>query len=67
MDKRDYGLIILAVAICAVILVGEYATYGNIYRYDSSADASGNFSVYDSPSSTSITTRAMEAWSTTPR
>lgn len=50
MDKRDYGLIILAVAICAVILVGEYATYGNVYRYDSSADASGNYSIYDSGS-----------------
>ena len=50
MDKRDYGLIILAVAVCAVVLVGEFATYGNIYRYDSSADASGNFSVYDSGS-----------------
>ena len=50
MDKRDYGLIILTVAICAVILVGEYATYGNVYRYDSSADAAGNFSVYDSGS-----------------
>ena len=45
MDKRDYGLIILAVALSAVVLVGEYAPYGNIYRYDSSADATGNFSV----------------------
>ena len=50
MEKRDYGLIVLTVAICAVVLIGEYATYGSVYRYDSSADASGNFSLYDSGS-----------------
>lgn len=50
MRKGEYGLIALAAIICAVVLIGEYVTYGDVFDYDSSADADGNYSIYDSGS-----------------
>lgn len=50
MKKSELGLILLTVAICGIVVAGEYVTYGNVYHYDSSADGTGHYSVYDSGS-----------------
>ncbi|MCQ2079412.1 MAG: hypothetical protein MJZ38_05075 [archaeon] len=48
MKKSELGLILLTIAICGVVVAGEYVTYGNVFHYDSSADATGDYSIYDS-------------------
>ncbi len=40
----------LACAICAIILIGEYAAYGDVYHYDASANEDGTYSITDSGS-----------------
>ena len=50
MKRSDLGLIVLACAVCAIILVGEFTAYGNVYHYDASANEDGTYSVYDSGS-----------------
>ncbi len=50
LKRNDLALIILACIICAIVLIGEYATYGHIYHYDASASEDGSYSIYDSGS-----------------
>mgnify|MGYP006916081431 CR=1 FL=1 len=46
----DRGLIVLAVAVIALVLVGEVAAYGNLYGYDSEVSEDGSFRVHSSGS-----------------
>lgn len=46
--RSELLVIVLALAVAAVILVGEFAVYGNAYHYDADADADGNYAVTSS-------------------
>lgn len=44
--KTETGLSVLAIAIVAIVLIGEYAVYADgLYRYDADVQADGSFTV----------------------
>ena len=43
--SRDRCLVVLAVAVIAIVLIGEIAAYGNIYSYESDVSDDGSYRV----------------------